>query len=117
MSARQATAALSFALLLLAVLWQNLLDPPQRMPLPLALILHALPLVPAILLFALRRPSAAFAAGVGALFLFCHGVMEAWGNAPMRLWGGIEIALSVALVFASSFDGLRARFAKRRAAR
>jgi uncharacterized membrane protein len=108
MNAGRVSATLSFALLLLAVLWQMLLDPPQRMPLALA---------PANVLFALRRPAAGFAAGVGALFLFCHGVMEAWGNAPMRLWAWVEIALSVALVFAASFDGLRARFAKRRAAR
>ena len=108
------SAALVFALLLLAVLWQSVLIPPQRVPVMLAVALHVAVLIPATVLFLLRRPSATFFAGLAALFLFCHGVMEAWSAPPARLWAGLEIVLATALVFASSWNGLRARLARRR---
>jgi len=56
---------------------------------------------------------AAFWAGVLGLLLFCHAVMTAWAD-PAQRWFAIGgIALSVLAVFASSWDGLRARFGGR----
>ena len=47
------------------------------------------------------------------LLLFCHAVMTAWAD-PTQRWFAIGgIALSVLAVFASSWDGLRARFGGR----
>ncbi|KAF1691034.1 DUF2069 domain-containing protein [Pseudoxanthomonas koreensis] len=55
---------------------------------------------------------AAFWAGVFALFWFSHGVMVAWTRPPERLfaWGGI--VLSLVVVGAASWPGLRARFGR-----
>jgi uncharacterized membrane protein len=62
----------------------------------------------------LGRPSARFWAGVAALFYFCHGIAEAWAIPQSRVEGAAEALLSVALVVASSWDGLQARFGARR---
>jgi uncharacterized membrane protein len=78
-----------------------------------ALAIFALP--PALLaMAALRsRARAGFWAGVLALLWFSHGVMVAWTRPPERLFALAEIALAVAVVFAASLPGLRARFAKK----
>ena len=57
---------------------------------------------------------AAFWAGVLALFWFSHGVMVAWTRPPERLFAWLEIVLSLVVVGAASWPGLRARFGKRR---
>ena len=56
---------------------------------------------------------AAFWAGVLALLLFCHGVMTAWADPAQRGLALAATALSVLVVFASSWSGLRARFGRR----
>ena len=56
---------------------------------------------------------AAFWAGVLGLLLFCHGVMIAWSEPAQRLPALAATALSVLVVFASSWPGLRARFGRR----
>lgn len=66
----------------------------------------------AILALALWRRwrSARFWSGVTALFYFCHGLAEAWAVPSALLPGLAEALLSVLVVLASSWDGLRARF-------
>lgn len=53
---------------------------------------------------------AGFFAGVFALLWFSHGVMVAWSEPGQRLLAFVEIALALAIVYASSIDGIRARF-------
>ncbi|MEO6263936.1 MAG: DUF2069 domain-containing protein [Luteimonas sp.] len=55
-----------------------------------------------------------FWSGVLALLWFSHGVMVAWTRSPERMFALAEIALAVAIVFAASLPGLRARIAGRR---
>ena len=78
-----------------------------------ALAVFALP--PLLLALALPRHGAraGFWAGVLALLWFSHGVMVAWTRPPERWAALAEVALALAVVFAASIPGLRARFAKR----
>ena len=78
-----------------------------------ALAVFAAP--PALLALAHWRGhrSAAFWSGVLALAWFSHGVMVAWTRAPERSHALVEIALALVVVVASSWPGLRARFARR----
>lgn len=78
-----------------------------------ALMVFALP--PLLLALALPRygARAGFWAGVLALPWFSHGVMVAWTRPPERWPALAEVALALAVVFAASIPGLRARFAKR----
>lgn len=69
------------------------------------------PLALAIASFAGVR-SAGFWAGVFALLWFSHGVMVAWAHPDQRVFAMLEIALALAIVFASSYAGLRARFGR-----
>lgn len=55
---------------------------------------------------------AAFWAGVLGLFWFSHGVMVAWSDPVDAGWGWAEIALSLAIIGAGSWPGLRARFGR-----
>lgn len=74
------------------------------------------PLPPLLLALAAWRrwPRAGFVAGVFALLWFSHGVMTAWAEAGQRIYALPAIALSLAVVYASSIDGIRARFGKNR---
>ena len=79
-----------------------------------ALIVFVLPLallLPGTLIGSAR---AAFWAGVLGLLLFCHGVMIAWSEPGERAQALLATALSVVVVFASSWPGLRARFGRGR---
>jgi uncharacterized membrane protein len=60
---------------------------------------------------------ARFWSGVLALLWFAHGVMIAWSEPSERGYGLMEIALAVAIVFATSAGGLRARAQKKQDAR
>ena len=77
-----------------------------------AVLLLVLP--PLLLAVAAWRgwPRAGFAAGVFALLWFSHGVMLAWSEPAERGYALIEIALALVVVYASSIDGIRARFGK-----
>ena len=77
-----------------------------------ALLLLMLP--PLLLVVAAWRgwPRAGFVAGVFALLWFSHGVMLAWSEPAERGYALIEIALALVVVYASSIDGIRARFGK-----
>ena len=114
MSARTFAAVLVLLLAGLILAWQTWLAPPVRLPRALAAALHLAPLLPALVLLLLRRRAATFWGAVAALLLFCHGVSEAWSEPAARTLAGAEIVLSVLLVFAASWDGLRARLARRR---
>ena len=99
-----------FALAALFAWWQQ--DSAHR---AVGLLLFALP--PLLLgVGALAgNATARFWAGVFALGWFSHGVMVAWADAAQRSLALAETVLAVAIIFASSAPGLRARFAKRRA--
>jgi uncharacterized membrane protein len=56
---------------------------------------------------------AAFWAGVLALAWFSHGVMVAWSRPLERELALIEVVLALAVIFAASMPGLRARFGAR----
>lgn len=115
MSAPRLVLALSVALLALQPAWYLWLSPPAVLPPLLATALMALPILPAIVLSLLGRPSAGFWAGVAALIYFSHGVMEVWSHPPAAIPAWIETLLATALVFAGSWRGLQARAAARRA--
>ena len=79
-----------------------------------ALLVFALP--PLLLAISAWRglPRAGFFAGVSALLWFSHGVMTAWVQPAQRGFAIAAIALSLAVVYAASIDGLRARFGRKR---
>ncbi len=79
-----------------------------------ALLVFVLPVVLLLAGVALGRAKAPFWAGVLSLLLFCHAVMIAWSEPSQRGFALAATVLSVALVFASSWPGLRARFGRRK---
>ncbi len=58
-------------------------------------------------------PRAGFIAGVFALFWFSHGVMLAWSEPGVHVFALVEVALALVVVYASSIDGMRARFSRK----
>ena len=97
------------ALLALHLAWHGSLAW-RAQPAPVLLLIFGLPLLAIAAGLILRRPSARFWSGVAALVTFCHGIAEAWAIPAARVPGLLEMLLSVAVVLASSWDGLRARF-------
>ncbi|MFO8025535.1 DUF2069 domain-containing protein [Thiohalophilus sp.] len=86
-----------FALLILLMLWQTVLAPPQLLPISLVLILLVGPL-----LFPLRgllhgRPYTHAWTSFLVLIYFIHGTVEAWSNPDVRLYASLEILFSVLL--------------------
>jgi uncharacterized membrane protein len=77
---------------------------------------YSLPLLWVGLLVAARRHAAFFWAGVLALPYLCHGIAEAFAVPADRPMAVAEAALAGFLALAVSWDGMRARRAKRRAA-
>jgi uncharacterized membrane protein len=104
-------ALLANTLLLLA--WYGWLAPARTLPAGFVLALLLAPGLPGVALAVLRHRKAAFWAGIGALFWFSHGVMEAWTEPAVRHLALTEIALSMLIVGGASWDGLRARFARK----
>jgi uncharacterized membrane protein len=109
------TRLLILALFLLQPAWYLWLAPPlEALPAALVLtLLMSLPILPAVVLTLLKRPSAGFWGGLAALLYFSHGVMEAWSAPAVAALAWAEIALSTALVLSASWPGLRARRQKR----
>ncbi|HEX5756349.1 MAG TPA: DUF2069 domain-containing protein [Arenimonas sp.] len=115
MSAAARLAALcGFALLGWQWLWQLWLAPPQSLPGWLAASALSLPILPAVLWWLRRHRHAGFWGAVAALLYFAIGVMEAWTDASARLPGLVQACVAATLVVAASWDGMRARFSKRR---
>ena len=103
---------LAIALLALAVLFG--LWAARGAHLLASLLVLVLP--PLLLALAAWRgwPRAGFVAGVFALLWFSHGVMVAWAEPGQRAFALVEIALALAVVYASSIDGIRARLGNKR---
>ena len=114
MIARRIAAAGIFGLITLVFSWHLWWLPPERVPAWLAILLHAAPMIPAAQLALMRRRSAAFWGALGALVMFSHGVMEAWTAPAARVPGLIEVALSLVVIFAASWNGFLHKFGKKR---
>ena len=114
MSARALAQLGILGLLGLILSWHLLLEPPLRVPSWFAAALHASPLIPALWLLMRRSTRAPFFGALAALILFCHGVTEAWSAPATRALASAEIALSLMIIGGASWDGLKARFGKRR---
>lgn len=81
---------------------------------PATLIFAAAPPFLIAIALVLRMRSAAFWAGVFSLGWFSYGVMEAWTlSGPARIYALVIVALSLVIVGASSWGGMKARFGKR----
>jgi uncharacterized membrane protein len=78
-----------------------------------ALLVFALPPLLLGIGVLVRRATARFWAGVFALCWFSHGVMVAWAHADQRIYGLVEIALALAIIFMSNAPGLRAKFGRK----
>ena len=81
----------------------------------LAAAVYSLPLLLLGLLLASRRPNGWFWAGVLALPYLVHGSVEAFASPAHRAPALAEALLAGSLVVAVSWDGMRARFAGKRA--
>ena len=112
---RRLAATSIAALFALQLVWHGVLLPPVHAPRWAIVTLFCLPLLPSVLLLLASRPSAQFWGGVAALLYFCHGVTEAWTSPSTRALGVVELALSVAIIMAGSWDAIAARRAKRSA--
>lgn len=89
------------ALAALQIAWHAWLIPPQTMPIAAALTIALLPLAVPLLYW--RTPQRALlAAGMVALFYFCHGVAEAWASPHERTLACVEILLAVVLILSSA---------------
>jgi uncharacterized membrane protein len=107
-----ARKGLIVALLLLAVLYAIwFVHDPHPVA---ALLVFALPPALFAIAVAAGRRTAAFWSGVCALAWFSHAVMVAWTRPPERGFACAALALSLAIVFAASLPGLRARFSRKR---
>ena len=100
-------------LLLLQMLWHALAAPPMSVLPWIYAGFFCIPLLPVLLLLVLRHRAALLAGGVAALLYFCHGVMVAMSVPQLRALALTEVALSVLVVVAASWNGLRARFARK----
>ncbi|GAB2491623.1 DUF2069 domain-containing protein [Arenimonas alkanexedens] len=111
--ARLAQASI-LALFALLVVWHGVLAPPQQAAPWAMVVFFCVPLFPALVLALLGHRRAGFWGALAALLYFSHGVMVAWTTPETRMLGLIEALLSTVLVVSASWDGLRARMAKRR---
>ena len=114
MSAKPLAYGVMLLLAGMVTAWHVAISPPQRLSPWLATALHLAVLAPGLVLLALRDRRAAFFGALGALLLFCHGVMEAWTTPSVRGLALAEAVLSVLVILGASLDGMRARFAKKR---
>lgn len=102
------------ALFVLQFFWHGFLLPPARGNAWMLAALFALPMLPAVLLALWRHPQAAFWGGIAALLYFSHGVTEAWADAQARPLALLQAALAVWLVLCASWDGMKARFSRKK---
>lgn len=113
MIARKLAQCGIFGLLLLQWLWHAAISPPLSVSPAVYAAFFSIPIVPALLLLACRKHEALLVGGLAALVYFCHGVMVAMTLPQQRTLAQVEILLSVLVVMAASWNGLRARFARK----
>ena len=111
-AATRLSLACAVGLLALQIAWHVAFRWPGANPGLLAVL--GLPVAAVVALHLAQRRSACFWTGVVALLTFSHGVTEAWTVAAARWPALAEAALSVLAVVSSSWDGMRARFGRRR---
>jgi uncharacterized membrane protein len=99
-----------FALAALFTLWFH--DDRHRLAALLVFTLPPLLALAAVLRGGTTASRGGFWAGVLGLFWFSHGVMVAWSHAADAGWGWGEIGLSLAIIGAGSWPGMRARFGR-----
>jgi uncharacterized membrane protein len=113
MSARALALGGILGLLLLQWRWHAMIAPPKTIAPWLLAAFYSLPMLPCLVLLALRHRAALLVGAIAALLYFCHGVMFAVGEPALRTPALTEIVLSVLVVVAASWGGLQARFAKK----
>ena len=114
-AARVAAVAI-VALAAWQVAWHAMLSPSTEAQRWAVALFFVAPLLPALGGLLVRNRRAAFWGALAALLYFCHGIMVAWSAPADRAPALAEVALSVALIAAASWDGVRARFRRRPAA-
>ena len=107
---RMVLAAALLALAVLYAAWFH--DDRHRLAALLVFALPPLLALAGVLYGGTIAAKATFWAGVLGLFWFSHGVMIAWSDPARAGWAWTEIALSLAVIMAGSWPGLRARFGK-----
>ncbi|MEO6171628.1 MAG: DUF2069 domain-containing protein [Arenimonas sp.] len=112
---KRLTALGIIALLSYQVFWHCLMAPPDKAPAGLISLLFSLPLIPVSILILMKHRTFAFWGGTLALFYFSHGVMEAWTLHERWPLGVGEAVISVWVIMAASWDGMKARFTKKSA--
>jgi uncharacterized membrane protein len=110
---RRLTALGILALLALQWLWHVHLLPPERAPAIVVAFLFSLPILPAALLTAFGHRQASYWGGVAALFYVCHSIAELWGDPASWPLGLAEMGLSLWIIFAGNWAGLRAKLFRR----
>jgi len=113
MIARVLALAGLFGLLLLQWLWHHWIAPPLSVAPWIYAAFFCIPLLPSLWLLALRHRASLLVGALAALLYFCHGVMVAMSVPQLERLALIEIALSVLVVVAASWNGLRARFTRK----
>lgn len=106
-----------FALLIWMLAWMAWLSPSEILPKPLAIGLAIAPILPAVLLALLRRPSAIFWGGVAALLYFSHAISELWAHPEIWPMPLVELLLALWIIFTGNWDALRAKITKRKPSR
>ena len=112
MSSRALALGGILGLLLLQWRWHTAIVPAAGATPWVLVALYGLPLLPCLLLLAMRHRAALLVGAIGALLYFCHGVMFAFGEPALRAPAATEIVLSVLVIVAASWPGLRARFSR-----
>lgn len=113
MIARTLALAGILSLLLLQYLWLGVIAPPGPGSPWLYVAFMSVPMLPSLVLLLQRHRSALLVGAIAALLYFCHGVMTAMSEPAVRGLGLAEIALSVLVVVAASWNGMRARFTRK----
>ena len=114
MSAPRSRIVLAAALLALSVLYATWFhDDRHRLAAMLVFALPPLLALAGVLRGGTTASKAAFWAGVLGLFWFSHGVLVAWSHPDDAGWAWAEIVLSVVVIVAGSWPGLKARFGRR----
>jgi uncharacterized membrane protein len=113
MIARTLALAGIFGLLLLQWLWLGVIAPAGPASPWIYATFMSIPMLPSLVLLARRHRSALLVGALAALLYFCHGVMTAMSDPAVRTLALIEVALSVLVVVAASWNGLRSRFVRK----